>query len=102
MGGSADTLVRLATRGTGNVLKVSDLDRLLTRLQQEDAATVARTEHLPLPRVQILPAGAVILRRLLTTYRLEQTRVKSYNIRAGLIVRYARDGSDWRARLPLA
>jgi exopolyphosphatase/guanosine-5'-triphosphate,3'-diphosphate pyrophosphatase len=103
MGGSATTLVRMATGGsTTMLLTAGDLEALLTRLQQQSAATVAAIEHLPLQRAKILPAGAVILQRLLTRYRLHVARVKPHNIRAGLIVRYARDGAEWRARLPLA
>jgi exopolyphosphatase/pppGpp-phosphohydrolase len=92
----------MAPGSTGDLLAAGDLDLALDLLQQQDAASVAQAEHIPVQRARILPAGAVILRRLLSAYRLEDARVKRNNIRAGLIVRYARDGVQWRARLPLA
>jgi exopolyphosphatase/guanosine-5'-triphosphate,3'-diphosphate pyrophosphatase len=99
MGGSADHLVRLSSHPKHWRLTVSALDKMVVNLQKKTASEIARKCDLPVPRVRLLPAGAVILRTLLAHYQSEEAEVKENGIRGAVVVSYARHGRRWRRSL---
>jgi exopolyphosphatase / guanosine-5'-triphosphate,3'-diphosphate pyrophosphatase len=99
MGGSADHLVRLTSHPKHWRLTASALDKIVVSLQKKTASEIARKYHLPVPRVRLLPAGAVILRTLLAHYQCEEAEVKENGIRGAVVVGYARNGRRWRRSL---
>jgi exopolyphosphatase/guanosine-5'-triphosphate,3'-diphosphate pyrophosphatase len=101
MGGSADHLCQFSPHPKMLTLKQDHLHQALHELQKKSARQVADDYDIPIERVRLLPAGAIILEHILSRYGIQEAQVKPNGIRGGLVVSYARYGSDWRHSFPL-
>ncbi len=102
-GGSANSLVQLAR----HAFKLDVQNTVLTRdnllhceglLSALPAQEIAHRYEQPLERARILPAGAAIIRALMTRLGLSEIRISPHGIREGVLLAYARDGERWLER----
>jgi exopolyphosphatase/guanosine-5'-triphosphate,3'-diphosphate pyrophosphatase len=100
MGGSADHLLLLSAHPRRGILRRADLERALELLQQKPAAKIARDFGMPPERARLLPAGAVILSRIMQHFAVDAAEVKPHGIRGGFVVCRARAGDHWLQELP--
>jgi len=59
------------------------------------AEEIAQRYEQPLDRARILPAGALIIQKVMTRLRLEEIQVSEHGIREGVLLAYARYGDRW-------
>jgi exopolyphosphatase/guanosine-5'-triphosphate,3'-diphosphate pyrophosphatase len=101
LGGSADHLLALGAHPHRGILTRTDLEQAVALLQNKPAAKVAREHDMPVERARLLPAGALILLRILEHYAIDAAQVKPHGIRGGFIVCTARADDQWlRAAMP--
>jgi exopolyphosphatase/pppGpp-phosphohydrolase len=99
-GGSANSLLRLVQRAFHLDMGVSrlthdDLVRSMGLMSALPAEEIAQRYEQPLDRARILPAGALIIQKVMTRLRLEEIRVSPHGIREGVLLAYARYGDRW-------
>jgi len=99
-GGSANSLLRLVQRAfhldmSGNRLTRDDLVRAIGLMSALPAEEIAQRYEQPLDRARILPAGALIIQKVMTRLRLEEIQVSEHGIREGVLLAYARYGDRW-------
>lgn len=99
-GGSANSLLLLARCAFNldaqeNRLTYEDLARCEGLLCALPAEEIARRYDQPLGRAHILPAGALIIRMLMSQFGLQEIRVSPHGIREGALLAYARYGDEW-------
>ncbi len=99
-GGSANSLLMLAH-------KAFNLDAASKRLTYEDllhceglmealpAEEVAQRYQQPVARARILPAGALIIREMMTRLHLNDITVSPHGIREGVLLAFQRYGEHW-------
>jgi exopolyphosphatase/pppGpp-phosphohydrolase len=103
-GGSANSLLRLVQcafhldRGS-NRLTHDDLVRCMGLLLALPAEEIAQRYEQPVDRARILPAGALIIQKVMDRLGLEEIRVSSHGIREGVLLAYARYGDDWLQKI---
>jgi exopolyphosphatase/pppGpp-phosphohydrolase len=103
-GGSANSLLLLAQQAfqldsSSYRLTYYDLMRcegLLTALTAEE---ISRRYQQPIARARILPAGALILREMMSRLRLSEIAISPHGIREGALLAYARYGEHWLKRV---
>jgi exopolyphosphatase/pppGpp-phosphohydrolase len=103
-GGSANSLLLLAHAAFGGDLASERLsyDELLRcegLLYALPAEEVAQRYHQPLGRALLLPAGAAIIRTMMTHLGLDEIRVSPHGIREGALLAYVRYGDAWLERV---
>ena len=99
-GGSANSLLLLAQQAfrLGSAtqhLTRDDLLRcegLLTALTAEE---IAQRYGQPIARARILPAGALIIREMMSRLQLTEIAISPHGIREGALLAYARYGKNW-------
>jgi exopolyphosphatase/pppGpp-phosphohydrolase len=99
-GGSANSLLQLARRAfhsntQDDRLTYNDLLRCEGLLCALSAQGIARRYNQPLARARILPAGALMIRIVMSQFGLPEIRVSPHGIREGALLAYARYGSEW-------
>src|SRR5258707_7126903 len=103
-GGSANSLLRLIQRAFhldmgSNRLTHDDLVRCMGLLIALPAEEIAKRYEQPVDRARILPAGALIIQKVMDRLGLEEIRVSSHGIREGVLLAYARYGDDWLQKI---
>jgi exopolyphosphatase/pppGpp-phosphohydrolase len=103
-GGSANSLLRLIQRAFhldmgSNRLTHDDLVRCMGLLLALPAEEIAQRYEQPVDRARILPAGALIIQKVMDRLGLEEIRVSSHGIREGVLLAYARYGDDWLEKI---
>jgi inorganic triphosphatase YgiF len=63
------------------------------------AEEIAQRYEQPVDRARILPAGALIIQKVMDRLGLEEIRVSSHGIREGVLLAYARYGDDWLQKI---
>lgn len=99
-GGSANSLLALTQKAFHHPqeckrLTLEDLARcqhLLSALQAED---VSRLFGQPLARAKVLLAGTLIITHILRRLQLQEITVSPHGIREGVLLAYARYGTNW-------
>lgn len=99
-GGSANSLLRLAQRAfhrdiSSDQLTHADLVRCMGLMIALSAEEIAQRYEQPLDRARILPAGALIIQKVMESLRLAEIRVSPHGIREGVLLAYARYGDCW-------
>src|SRR5258707_2644238 len=99
-GGSANSLLRLVQRAFHLDMGVSrltydDLVRSMGLMSALPAEEIAQRYEQPLERARVLPAGALIIQKVMTRLRLEEIQVSEHGIREGVLLAYARYGDRW-------
>src|SRR5207302_7058583 len=103
-GGSANSLLRLAQYAfrmdeSTKRLTYDDLlhcEGLLSALPAEE---ISQRYQQPLGRARILPAGALIIREVMSRLNLQQITISPHGIREGVLLAYARYGESWLERV---
>jgi exopolyphosphatase/pppGpp-phosphohydrolase len=99
-GGSANSLLALAR----TAFQFADDEQRLTRedivrceglLHALSAEEIAHRYQQPVGRARILPAGALIIRAMMTRLHLHEIFVSPHGIREGVLLAYARYGEQW-------
>src|SRR5579884_726846 len=98
-GGSANSLLYLVQRAfhldTSSRLTQENLMRCMGLMMALPAEEIAQRYEQPLDRARILPAGALIIQKVMTRLRLDEVRVSPHGIREGVLLAYARYGDHW-------
>lgn len=99
-GGSANSLLRLMQQAfhldaSSNRLTQDDLARCMGLLIALPAEEIAQRYEQPLDRARILPAGALIIQKVMARLHLDEIRVSPHGIREGVLLAYARFGEHW-------
>lgn len=103
-GGSANSLIRLAQYAfrldeSTKRLTYDDLlhcEGLLSALPAEE---ISQRYQQPVARARILPAGALIIREVMSRLNLREITVSPHGIREGVLLAYERYGEDWLERV---
>jgi len=103
-GGSANSLLRLAQYAfrmdeSTKRLTYDDLlhcEGLLSALPAEE---ISQRYQQPVGRARILPAGALIIREVMSRLNLREITVSPHGIREGVLLAYERYGEDWLERV---
>ncbi|GAC1386926.1 MAG: hypothetical protein NVSMB33_16490 [Ktedonobacteraceae bacterium] len=106
-GGSANSLLQLARQafkldGTTDRLTFDDLlhcEGLLSALPAEE---ISQRYNQPLDRARILPAGALIIREVMSLLHPREIAVSPHGIREGVLLATARYGKNWLERVTQA
>src|SRR5438874_7084817 len=99
-GGSANSLLLLAQQAfrldrSRNRLTYADLVRCEGILDALPAEEISQRYEQPLARARILPAGALIIREVMSRLNLREITVSPHGIREGVLLAYARYGENW-------
>jgi len=99
-GGSANSLLRLVYKAFHldagvNRLTHDDLVRCMGLLIALPAEEIAGRYEQPVDRARILPAGALIIQKVMARLGLTEIRVSPHGIREGVLLAYARYGEQW-------
>ena len=99
-GGSANSLFALARCAfrldkTPMRLTLAHILHCEGLLQALPAAEVAERYQQPVARARLLPAGALIIRTMMTRLHLPEIWVSPHGIREGVLLAYARYGEQW-------
>ncbi len=99
-GGSANSLLHLVHRAFHLDMGVSrlthdDLVRSMGLMSALPAEEIAQRYEQPLDRARVLPAGALIIQKVMARLRLEEIQVSEHGIREGVLLAYARYGDRW-------
>ncbi len=103
-GGSANSLLLLARQAfrldpSINTLTYNDLlhcEGLLAALTAEE---ISQRYGQPIARARILPAGALIIREVMSRLNLSEITISPHGIREGVLLAYERFGENWLERL---
>jgi exopolyphosphatase/pppGpp-phosphohydrolase len=103
-GGSANSLLLLARRAfrldpSSNRLTYDDLMRCEGLMSALPAAEIAQRYEQPIGRALILPAGALIIREVMSRLNLQEIAISPHGIREGVLLAYARYGEKWLERV---
>jgi exopolyphosphatase/pppGpp-phosphohydrolase len=99
-GGSANSLLLLAHNAfkldaASKQLTYEDLLRCEGLMRTLPAEDVAQRYGQPVSRARILPAGALIIREMMTRLHLNDITVSPHGIREGALLAYQRYGEHW-------
>jgi len=99
-GGSANSLLLLAQQAfqldsSSYRLTYYDLMRCVGLLTALTAEEISRRYQQPIARARILPAGALIIREMMSRLRLSEIAISPHGIREGALLAYARYGEHW-------
>jgi len=103
-GGSANSLLLLAQQAfqqdqSNRRMTYEDLIRCEGLLTALNAKEISRRYKQPLARARILPAGALIMREMMSRLQLDEIAVSPHGIREGALLAYARYGENWLERV---
>ena len=103
-GGSANSLLLLAQQAfrldrSRNRLTYADLMRCEGILDALPAEEISQRYEQPLARARILPAGALIIREVMSHLNLQEITVSPHGIREGVLLAYERYGESWLERV---
>ena len=103
-GGSANSLLLLARQAlrldpASNRLTYDDLALCEGLMRAFPAEEISRMYRQPLGRARILPAGALIIREVMSHLNLREISVSPHGIREGVLLAYARYGESWLERV---
>ncbi len=99
-GGSANSLLLMAQQAfrldrSTNRLTYADLVRCEGILDALPAEEISQRYGQPLARARILPAGALIIREVMSRLNLQEITVSPHGIREGVLLAYERYGENW-------
>ena len=99
-GGSANSLLHLARQAfrldmSSNRLTVDDLLHCEGLMSAFTAEEIAQAYGQPVARTRILPAGALIIREVMSRLHLNEITVSPHGIREGVLLAYERYGENW-------
>jgi exopolyphosphatase/pppGpp-phosphohydrolase len=103
-GGSANSLLLLARRAfrldpSSNRLTYDDLMRCEGLMSALGAEEISQRYEQPFGRALILPAGALIIREMMSHLNLQEIAISPHGIREGVLLAYARYGENWLERV---
>jgi len=103
-GGSANSLLLMAQQAfrldrSTNRLTYADLVRCEGILDALPAEEISQRYGQPLARARILPAGALIIREVMSRLNLQEITVSPHGIREGVLLAYERYGENWLERV---
>jgi exopolyphosphatase/pppGpp-phosphohydrolase len=103
-GGSANSLLLLAQQAfrldrSANRLTYDDLLHCEGLLSAFPAEEISQRYQQPLGRARILPAGALIIREVMSRLNLNEITISPHGIREGALLAYARYGEHWLERV---
>ena len=103
-GGSANSLLLLARRAfrldpTSSKLTYDDLMHCEGLMAALTAEEISQRYGQPLARARILPAGALIIRTVMSRLNLGEISVSPHGIREGVLLAYERFGENWLERV---
>src|SRR5947209_1911824 len=103
-GGSANSLLLLAQQAfrlerSSRRMTGDDLIRCEGLLTALNAKEISRRYKQPIARARILPAGALIIREMMSRLQLDEIAVSPHGIREGALLAYARYGENWLERV---
>jgi exopolyphosphatase/pppGpp-phosphohydrolase len=103
-GGSANSLLLLAQQAfrqeqSSKRMTRDDLIRCEGLLTALTAKEISRRYKQPIARARILPAGALIIREMMSRLQLDEIAVSPHGIREGALLAYARYGENWLERV---
>lgn len=103
-GGSANSLLLLARQAfrldpSSNRLTYDDLMRCEGLMSAFPAEEISQRYQQPIGRARILPAGALIIREVMSRLNLHEIAVSPHGIREGVLLAYARYGESWLERI---
>jgi Ppx/GppA phosphatase family/CHAD domain len=99
-GGSANSLLLLARQAfridpSTSILSYADLMHCEGILCALTAEEISQRYGQPIARARILPAGALIIRSVMSRLNLPQISVSPHGIREGVLLAYQRYGENW-------
>lgn len=103
-GGSANSLLLLARKAfrldpSSNRLTHDDLMHCEGLLSALTAEEVSQRYNQPIARARILPAGALIIRTVMSRLNLQEISISPHGIREGVLLAYERFGKNWLERV---
>jgi hypothetical protein len=103
-GGSANSLLLLARQAfrldlTSNTLNQDDLMHCEGILRALTAEEISQRYDQPIARARILPAGALIIRSVMSRLDLREISISPHGIREGVLLAYQRYGERWLERI---
>jgi exopolyphosphatase/pppGpp-phosphohydrolase len=103
-GGSANSLLLLARQAFrldpgSKHLTYDDLMRCEGLMSALPAEEISQRYQQPIGRARILPAGALIIREVMSRLNLDEISVSPHGIREGVLLAYARYGESWLERV---
>jgi exopolyphosphatase/pppGpp-phosphohydrolase len=103
-GGSANSLLLLARQAFrldpgSNHLTYDDLVLCEGLMRAFPAEEISLKYRQPIGRARILPAGALIIREVMSRLNLREISVSPHGIREGVLLAYARYGESWLERI---
>ena len=103
-GGSANSLLLLARQAfrldpSSKHLTYDDLMRCEGLMSALPAEEISQRYQQPIGRARILPAGALIIREVMSRLNLDEISVSPHGIREGVLLAYARYGESWLERV---
>ncbi len=103
-GGSANSLLLLARKAfrldpSSNKLTHDDLMHCEGLLSALTAEEVSQRYNQPIARARILPAGALIIRTVMSRLNLQEISISPHGIREGVLLAYERFGENWLERV---
>jgi exopolyphosphatase/pppGpp-phosphohydrolase len=103
-GGSANSLLLLAQQAfrldpSSKHLTYDDLLRCEGLMSALPAEEISKRYQQPIGRARILPAGALIIREVMSRLNLHEISVSPHGIREGVLLAYARYGESWLERV---
>ncbi len=103
-GGSANSLLLVARQAfrldpSSNRLTYDDLMRCEGLMSAFPAEEISLRYRQPIGQARILPAGALIIREVMSRLNLHEISVSPHGIREGVLLAYARYGESWLERV---
>lgn len=103
-GGSANSLLLVARQAfrldpSSNRLTYDNLMRCEGLMSAFPAEEISLRYRQPIGRARILPAGALIIREVMSRLNLHEISVSPHGIREGVLLAYARYGESWLERV---
>ena len=103
-GGSANSLLLVARQAfrldpSSNRLTYDDLMRCEGLMNAFPAEEISLRYRQPIGRARILPAGALIMREVMSRLNLHEISISPHGIREGVLLAYARYGEGWLERI---
>ncbi len=103
-GGSANSLLLVARQAfrldlSSNRLTYDDLLRCEGLMSAFPAEEISLRYRQPIGRARILPAGALIMREVMSRLNLHEISISPHGIREGVLLAYARYGEGWLERV---
>src|SRR6266700_1155096 len=103
-GGSANSLLLVARQAfrldpSSNRLTYDDLLRCEGLMSAFPAEEISLRYRQPIGRARILPAGALIMREVMSRLNLHEISISPHGLREGVLLAYARYGEGWLERV---